>query len=107
MDKEGHILPIEEIRDKEMDVTDNVTEDVTEDVTDNVTDNVTEGRTAKDRRNEILRLMKLNPKVTTENLANILHVSRMTISRDINLLRANGKLTRDGDDFGGKWIVTE
>ena len=51
--------------------------------------------------------MKLNPKVTTENLANILHVSRMTISRDINLLRTNGKLTRDGDDFGGKWIVIE
>lgn len=103
MDKEGHILPIEEIRDKENNVTDNVTEDVT----DNVTDNVTEGRTAKERRDEMLRLMKLTPKITYDNLANILHVSRMTVSRDINLLRANGKLTRDGDDFGGKWIVTE
>lgn len=81
--------------------------DVTENVTDNVTDNVTEGRTAKERRNEILRLMKLNPKITTENLANILHVSRMTISRDINLLRANNKVERDGDDYGGKWIVIE
>ena len=99
MDKEGHILPIEEIRDKEKDVTENVT--------DNVTDNVTEGRTAKERRNEILRLMKLNPKITTENLASILHVSRMTISRDINLLRANNKVERDGDDYGGKWIVIE
>lgn len=103
MDKEGHILPIEEIRDKEKDVTD----DVTENVTENVTDHVSEGKNAQERRNEILRLMKLSPKITYDNLANILHVSRMTISRDINLLRTNGKLTRDGDDFGGKWIVIE
>ena len=93
MDKEGHILPVGEVWKP--------------DVTDNVTENVTEGRTAKERRDEMLRLMKLTPKITYDNLANILHVSRMTISRDINLLRANGKLTRDGDDYGGKWIVTE
>ena len=51
--------------------------------------------------------MKLSPKITYDNLANILHVSRMTISGDIYLLRINGKLTRDGVDFDGKWIVIE
>ena len=90
MDKEGHILPIEEIRDKE------------KDGTDNGTDNVTNISTSEKRRNEILRLMKLSPKITTDNLANALNVSRRTIQRDIDVLRANSKLTRDGDDHGGK-----
>ena len=98
MDKEGHILPVGEVL--KSDVTDNVT-----DVTDNVTDNIIDTSTADKRREEMLRLMKLDKKITTENLANILHVSRMTISRDINLLRSRNRLTRDGDDFGGSWRV--
>ena len=95
MDKEGHILPVGEVW--KPDVTDNVT-----DVTDNVTDNVIDTSTADKRREEMLRLMKLDKKITTENLANILHVSRMTISRDINLLRSRNRLTRDGDDIVAK-----
>ena len=102
MDKEGHILPIEEIRDKENDVTENVT-----DVSDNVTENVTEKSIAKKRRDEILRLMKLDKKITYDNLANILHVSRMTISRYINFLRSQNKLMREGGDYDGSWIIIE
>ena len=78
--------------------------DVTDNVTD-VTDNVTEISTAEKRREEMLRLMKLDKKITTENLANILHVSRRTIARDIDLLRSQNRLMRDGDDFGGSWRV--
>ena len=91
----------------ESDVTENVT-DVTENVTDNVTDvtdNVTDISMAEKRREEMLRLMKLDKKITYDNLANILHVSRMTIARDIDLLRSQNRLMRDGDDFGGSWIV--
>ncbi|MBP5189658.1 MAG: HTH domain-containing protein, partial [Bacteroidales bacterium] len=98
----------EDVTDK-LNVTDVDTESVTNNVTDNVTDNVTEGgtdiSTAEKRRIEILRLMKLDSKITTDNLANILHVSRMTISRDINLMRSQNKLKREGDDFGGNWVV--
>ena len=97
MDKEGHILPIGEVWSP--DVIDNVTDDVmgggASDVTDDVTDNVTDGNVAEKRRAELLHLMRLTPKITMDNLVNILHVSRMTISRDINLLRANGKLRRE------------
>ena len=53
----------------------------------------------------MLRLMKLDKKITYDNLANILHVSRMTIARDIDLLRSQHRLMRDGDDHGGSWIV--
>lgn len=49
--------------------------------------------------------MKISPRITTGTLANALNVSRRTIQRDIGELCANSKLTRDGDDHGGKWIV--
>lgn len=108
MDNDGHILPVGEVW--KPDVTDNVT-DVTDknvtDVTDNVTDDVADGKTAEKRREEMLHLMRLNSKITTDNLANILHVSRMTISRDINLLKSLNKLRRKGDDRTGEWIVIE
>jgi len=42
-----------------------------------------------------------------DNLMNILHVSRMAISRDISLLGSLGKLRRKGDDRNGEWIVTD
>lgn len=122
MDKEGHILPVGEVWAPDItdDVTDNVTDKVidnngiTNDVTDgvpenvtDVTDNVTDRNTAEKRRLEILHLMRITPKITMDSLVNILHVSRMTISRDINLLRANGKLRREGDARSGIWIEIE
>ena len=103
MDKEGHILPVGEVwmPDAIDDVTDEVV--VTDDVIGGGANNVTDGNTAEKRRAELLHLMRLTPKITMDNLVNILHVSRMTISRDINLLRANGKLRREGDDRSGRW----
>ena len=74
--------------------------------TDNGTD-VTDISTAESRRDEILRLMKLNPNITYENLMNILHISRRTIARDIDLLRSQCKLKREGDDHGGVWVVID
>jgi len=108
MDKEGHILPAGEVW--KPDVTENVAYDVTDvsdNGTENVTENVTEKSTAKKRREEMQRLMKLDKKITTDNLANILHVSRRTIARDIDLLRSQNKLMREGGDYDGKWIVIE
>jgi ATP-dependent DNA helicase RecG len=106
MDKEGHILPAGEVW--KPDVTENVAYDVTDvsdNGTENVTENVTEKSTAKKRREEMQRLMKLDKKITTDNLANILHVSRRTIARDIDLLRSQNKLMREGEDHGGIWVV--
>ena len=104
MDKEGHILPVGEVW--KPDVTDNVT-DVSDIVTENVTENVTEKSTAERRRKEIMRLMKMDKRITTEYLANILHVSRRTIARDIDLLRSQNRLMREGGDYDGSWIVIE
>ena len=104
MDKEGHILPVGEVW--KPDVTENVIDHVT-DVTENVTENVTDISAAEKRREEMLRLMRLDKRITTDNLANILHVSRRTIARDIDLLRSQNKLIREGGDYDGKWIVIE
>ena len=98
MDKDGHILPVGEVW--QPDVTDNVTDNVPD-----VPDNVTDKSTAEKRRDEILNLMRLDKKITYDNLANILHVSRMTVARDIDLLRSQNKLMREGEDHGGIWVV--
>ena len=63
------------------------------------TENVTEKAIAEKRRDEILRLMKLDKKITYDNIANVLHVSRMTVSRDINLLRSQNRLMREGGEL--------
>lgn len=123
MDKEGHILPLGEVWNPDVidDVIDNVTDkvvdnidvisnaadNVTENVTGNVTKNVTDEKAADKRRKEVIRLMRLTPTVTMNILANILHVTPKTISRDIKHLRANGKLKREGDDRSGRWVVIE
>lgn len=104
MDEKGHILPVGEVW--RADVTDGVTDDDTDNDTDNDTD-VAVKSTAENRRDEILRLMKLDKKITYDNLANILHVSRKTIARDIEFLRSQNKLMREGEDHGGSWIVIE
>jgi ATP-dependent DNA helicase RecG len=58
-----------------------------------------------DRRAEILRLMKMLPKITVRELANELNSSPRTVSRDISVMMNNGLLTREGGDKGGTWIV--
>ncbi len=74
---------------------------VTENVTENVTNNVTENRTER-----ILKIIGENNKITTTEIAKIIGVTRMTISRDIEFLKENGLLQRIGPDKGGFWKVT-
>ena len=74
----------------------------------NVSENVPENISAsKVRQNDILRIVRLSPKITTEEMAQMLHVSRKTISRDLKQLRADKKIRREGDDKGGTWVVIE
>ena len=75
--------------------------------TENGTENGTGVSTSEKRHGEILRLMKLNKKITYDNLVNTLHVSRRTIARDINILRSQNKLLREGSDYDGNWVIIE
>jgi ATP-dependent DNA helicase RecG len=112
VDKEGHVLPV---------LNDNVTEDVTvkgNDVTEDATDvtiNVTKETTdvtinvteAERRRTKLLQLLKSSSKLTVDEISNTLSVSRRTVLRDLDVLRVQGKIVRDGGNKFGTWIVKE
>ncbi len=67
---------------------------VVENVTDNVTDN---------RIKVILNEINLNNKISIDQLAKILKVTRRTIIRDLELLKKQNVLKRIGPDKGGHW----
>lgn len=104
MDSDGHILPVELVDSLEDD-TDSDTGNDTDNDTDSDTDNSTKLSAIEHRRKEIVRLMKLEPKITMDQLVNNLDVSRSTIARDLSRLRENGIIVRDGDDRNGHWVV--
>ena len=83
-------------------VTDGMHDTVTGNVTGNVTENVTENKTK-----DILKLLKENKLMTTTEVAKTLHITRRTVARYIELLKAEGKLKRIGPDRGGCWEVVE
>ena len=49
--------------------------------------------------------MERNPDITTTKLSKELNVSRMTISRDIEILKKSGKIKRHGPAKGGHWEI--
>jgi ATP-dependent DNA helicase RecG len=71
-------------------------------VTDNVTDNVTENR----RRN-IFNRIKENNRISIDQLAEILKVTRRTIIRDLEILKKQNFIKRTGPAKGGHWEVME
>ena len=79
------------------DVTEKVT-DVTEKVTD-VTEKVT-GIEAK-----ILELISNDPVITTSKLANMLSVTRKTISTHMKIMKKNNVIERIGSDRKGYWKI--
>ena len=72
--------------------------DVTEKVTD-VTEKVT-GIEVK-----ILELISNNPAITTSKLANILSVTRKTISAHMKTMKKNNVIERIGSDRKGYWKI--
>lgn len=89
------------------DVTENVTESVGMygDVTDNVTNEI--GDVTENRLNIILELLKNNPMITMNELAERISVSRMTIYRTLETLKKIGKVVRFGGTRSGYWKVME
>jgi len=76
---------------------------VTENVIENVTENVTENPSVREEK--ILELVEINQKSTYSKLSKQLSVTRMTIIRDIQTLKAKGLIERIGPDKGGYWKI--
>ena len=53
----------------------------------------------------ILMLIKNNPKITYQQIADILQKNLRTIGRSIALLQKNQKLTRVGPNKTGHWQI--
>jgi ATP-dependent DNA helicase RecG len=62
---------------------------------------------AKDPVTAVLKTISRNNRVTYEQIADALGVSRATVRRHIKTLRESGKLERIGSDKAGYWKVSE
>jgi len=69
----------------------------------NDTDNDTGNDT--DRKKALLKLISKDNKLTVAQMAEALHVSRITILRDIDKLKKQNKLNRIGPEKGGYWQI--
>ena len=58
-----------------------------------------------ERQQTILSIMKQNPSIIREYLANKLGISLATLKRELTSLRKEGYITRSGSDKNGQWIV--
>ena len=74
-------------------------------VGDNAGDNVLSQNMVENRRQEILSILFGKPHISASELALILNTSARTIERDLEWLKKNGLVVREGADHGGKWIV--
>ena len=58
-------------------------------------------------KNEIMSLMKNNPRITITDIAKALNISRPTVTRKIKELKIDNHIYRIGSDKKGSWIVNE
>jgi len=80
-------------------VNNNVTDNVT-----NVTDNVT--NVTDNREYQIVKMIQENNRISLAQLAEKLSVTKMTVIRDIEKLKANGLIERIGASKTGYWKIT-
>jgi Fic family protein len=77
-------------------------ENVPENVPEKTVDNFVEKR-----QQFIVNCIKMNNKISTTEMAELLKVNQKTIKRDIQLLKAQGIIDRVGTERGGHWIIRE
>lgn len=74
----------------------------------NVIDNVTVNVYGDvSRKEQILSLMRHDKRISVKQMAAKLGVTSRTIFREIDILKSEGKIGREGSDKSGTWIVTE
>ena len=69
--------------------------------------NVSQKEDTVSRRAEILTLLGNDPYLTAEKIALILSTSSRTIERDLNLMRKNEMIRREGSRTKGRWIILD
>lgn len=62
---------------------------------------------APDKETRVVELMKSNPKIKAEEIADFLGVSLRTVKSLIAVLRENGRIKREGSRKSGYWVVVQ
>ena len=55
---------------------------------------------------KIISIIKGNPNITTQEIADLLGINRSGVARHIKKLREQGIIRRIGPDKGGHWEIT-
>lgn len=85
----------------------NVIVDVTE-KNSNVIDNVIEkGNDITSRKDHILFLMRHDKRISVKQISTKLGVTQRTIFREIDILKSEGRIKREGSDKSGSWVVID
>lgn len=61
----------------------------------------------KPTRNKLVEIIIRNKNVTTEQMANLLNISRRAVAKHIKKLQEEGIIRRIGPDFGGHWEIVK
>jgi ATP-dependent DNA helicase RecG len=80
----------------------NITDKVVDKVGEKVGDNVT-----NKRHDLIFKLLKINNKITIDEIAKKLNVTKRTIIRDFEKMKNNKLIERVGSPKGGHWKIIE
>ena len=60
---------------------------------------------ANKREKAIVNFIRMNHRISANEIAELLKVNIRTVQRDINQLKANGVLKRIGSERGGHWEI--
>ncbi|MFI3293957.1 MAG: Fic family protein [Rikenellaceae bacterium] len=69
--------------------------------------NDTVNNTVNDTVNPVLQAIICNNKITLDELAKATNKSRSTVAREVKRLKEEGKISRQGSDKTGSWVITE
>jgi len=105
----GEIMRFSEVDDPEKTIdnqrqTKNNKQNDPDDDPENVVDNVPETNMSQ-RQKLIIDFIKMNNKISMDEISKILKVSQATIKRDLQQLKANGVIERIGSERGGYWKI--
>ena len=70
-----------------------------------VKDNEKEKNKKNKRKQAIVGLIRSNPSITIDEIAEKLGVNEKTIRRDLKELRDNNIIIREGGNYGGRWVI--
>ncbi|MFI3320208.1 MAG: Fic family protein [Rikenellaceae bacterium] len=63
--------------------------------------------TVNDTVNPVLQAIICNSKITLDEIAKATNKSRSTVAREVKRLKEEGKISRQGSDKTGSWVITE